>query len=1132
MNARSPSSGPAVDWSLSFFASGEGRGDKYRLLFDAARFADTQGLRGIWVPERHFTPLGGLFPQPSLLLAALARETRNLRLGAGSIVVPLHHPVRVAEELAVVDNLSGGRVVASFASGWHPGDFTLAPEAYEDRRRVMLQGVETVRRLWSGQPVSLPGGDGLDHEVRIFPTPLQRTLPTWLTSTGSAATFETAGAMGTNVLTHLVDQDLEVLAGRIAAYRRGRQRVGLPEDGGTVTVMLHTFLGEDETRVRAQARPAFRRYLLANAPLLQASAHSRGRAMDLSLLTEGDIEALVDHQFERLFSGHALLGTPQKCVPLVRSLTALGVGEIACLVDFVDEPGEVLEGLHSLLRLRELCAAPPRSRPAPLTAPPIQAPPAAPSLEALRSRAEEVLAGETFYARLLKAGGDHGPGFRLITRLWRSADEALAELELPASLRADLGRYPAHPALLDSCFVVLIATALAGDAEAGAGQVGLPAGMRGFRLLGELSRARYSRAVRVREAEDGNSLVGNVAILDADGAVIAEATGLRIQGLGKKRAAAAPTVGAYTLRWEPTTPLEARPASGGPWLVLDSGSELGGPLVAALQERGASRAQVIPEVIGHDARVIEHQVREALTAGPAGTVVFLWEAGERSGSVDPGVLGHKLAVLAAAARGAAHPGSGGARLVVVTSGALAVQGPPTAPEAATAWGLARTLFAEHPSLAGGLIDLEREPVTDRSVLLLVTALLAPERELEVAFRRGRGYVPRLEAAELPPAPALPAYRADASYLILGGMGALGLAVAGHLAARGAGALILLQRTPLSDMEQGPDPRSQRRAVEALEQAGARVAVVPADISDARSVARALEELRRRGWPPVKGVVHAAGVLHDGTLARLDADAFTRVLAPKVSGAWLVHRALGDTPLDFFVLFSSVASITGAPGQGNYAAANAFLDSLAPALVAAGRPAVSISWGPWADIGMTARTSRSGMALRSGRGLEVEAALGAFERLRSGALGAHVAVLSFDWGRLGEVVPAFASRPVFSRLVPGPAAPARGLDKAKLRAGPPAGARRMLEQYLCANVANLLGLKLGEVEPDRALTGMGFDSLSALQLRNTVDAELGVVLPMEGLLEQTTIRNLATSVLLALPEEQRVDGAESFAEVEP
>ncbi|RKH49358.1 SDR family NAD(P)-dependent oxidoreductase [Corallococcus llansteffanensis] len=521
-----------------------------------------------------------------------------------------------------------------------------------------------------------------------------------------------------------------------------------------------------------------------------------------------------------------------------------------------------------------------------------------------------------------------------------------------------------------------------------------------------------------------------------------------------------------------------------------------------------------------------------LAAGPAGgTVVFLWEAGERSGSVDPGVLGHKLAVLTAAARGAAHPVSGGARLVVVTSGALAVQGPPTAPEAATAWGLARTLFAEHPSLAGGLIDLEREPVSDRSVLLLVTALLAPERELEVAFRRSRAYVPRLEAVELPPAPALPAYRADASYLILGGMGALGLAFAGHMAARGAGALILLQRTPLSDMEQGPDPRAQRRAVEALEQAGARVAVVPADVSDARSVARALEELRRRGWPPVKGVVHAAGVLHDGTLARLDANAFTRVLAPKVLGAWLVHRALGDTPLDFFVLFSSAASITGSPGQGNDAAANAFLDSLAPALVAAGRPAVSISWGPWADLGMSARTSRPGMALRSGRGLEVEAALGAFERLRSGALGSHVAVLSFDWGRLGAVLPALAGRPVFSRLVPAPASPASGLDPTKLRAAPPAGARRMLEQYLCSSVATLLGLMPGDVEPERTLTGMGFDSLSAIQLRNTVDEELGVTLPVAGFLEQTTIRSLATAVLLALPEETRADGAEPLAEVE-
>src|SRR3989442_11809377 len=148
-----------MHFSLFYFASGgsEQRADQYRLLLDGARFADRHGFAAVWTPERHFHAFGGLYPNPSVTSAAVAATTERIQIRAGSVVLPLQNPIRVAEEWSVVDNLSGGRVAVSFASGWQVNDFVLAPDNYAVRKEVMLRGIETVRRLWRGETLSLPG---------------------------------------------------------------------------------------------------------------------------------------------------------------------------------------------------------------------------------------------------------------------------------------------------------------------------------------------------------------------------------------------------------------------------------------------------------------------------------------------------------------------------------------------------------------------------------------------------------------------------------------------------------------------------------------------------------------------------------------------------------------------------------------------------------------------------------------------------------------------------------------------------------------------------------------------------------------------------------------------------------------
>lgn len=336
-----------MDFSLFFF-SADGAADrkgKYRLLLECARFGDRRGFSAVWTPERHFQEFGGLYPNPSVLAAALAVITERIQIRAGSVVLPLHHPVRLAEEWAVVDNLSDGRVAISCASGWHPADFLLAPHQYEDRKEAMYRAVETLRRLWAGQTVRFPAGDGSKEEVRTFPRPLQPELPLWVTSAGSAETWRRAGEIGANLLTSLGNQSLEDLGQKVALYRRAREGAGRDPAAGVVSLMLHTYLGRDDEQVRRLVRQPLAAYL-------ETHMRQRDAYVQLQGITRRDKQELADIAFEHYFANASLLGSPARCSRMVGRLAAVGVDEIACLLDFGLDEETVLAGLELLDELR------------------------------------------------------------------------------------------------------------------------------------------------------------------------------------------------------------------------------------------------------------------------------------------------------------------------------------------------------------------------------------------------------------------------------------------------------------------------------------------------------------------------------------------------------------------------------------------------------------------------------------------------------------------------------------------------------------------------------------------------------------------------------------------------------------
>ncbi len=359
-----------VDFSLFYFAAdaGEGQRDRYRLLLEGAKYADTHGFSAVWTPERHFHAFGGLYPNPALTSAALATITSNVQLRAGSVVLPLHDPLRVAEEWSVVDNLSNGRVGLSFASGWHVNDFALKPENYADRKGVTLRSIETVKRLWRGESIAVKNGNGEEIQVSVLPRPVTENPPMWLTAATSLDSFKLAGELGMNVLTNMLGQSVEDLKEKLSAYRSARQEHG-HAGAGTVTLMLHTLIGESVDGVRELVREPFSAYLKTSTDLVkkarwQFPAFARpgqdgGGEMAQAELTAEEEDALMAHAFERYFRTNGLFGTPESCLPLLRELSEIGVDEVACLIDFGVPSELVLRHLQHLNRLRELCSSSP-----------------------------------------------------------------------------------------------------------------------------------------------------------------------------------------------------------------------------------------------------------------------------------------------------------------------------------------------------------------------------------------------------------------------------------------------------------------------------------------------------------------------------------------------------------------------------------------------------------------------------------------------------------------------------------------------------------------------------------------------------------------------------------------------------
>ncbi len=360
-SGRLPAAAGGMDFSLYYWGNDDGQGrQKYELLLEGAKFADAHGFCAVWTPERHFHAFGGPYPNPSVTGAAVAAVTNTIGVRAGSCVAPLHHTARIAEEWAVIDNLTDGRAGLAIASGWQPDDFVLRPENTPPRNRdVMFEQMDQLRKLWRGEEVAFAKQDGSMHPVVTQPRPVSKELPLWVTTAGNPETWKDAGRNGCNVLTHLLGQSVEEVGAKIALYHDALRDAGHNPDDFSVTLMLHSFLAEDRETARDIAREPMKDYLRSAAGLIKSYAWAfpafkkpkgvdNAFQLDLGILSPEELEEILDFAFLRYFEESGLFGTVEDALDRVEQVKRIGVTEIACLIDYGIDSATVMESLKPL----------------------------------------------------------------------------------------------------------------------------------------------------------------------------------------------------------------------------------------------------------------------------------------------------------------------------------------------------------------------------------------------------------------------------------------------------------------------------------------------------------------------------------------------------------------------------------------------------------------------------------------------------------------------------------------------------------------------------------------------------------------------------------------------------------------
>ncbi|OBK36525.1 polyketide synthase [Mycobacterium sp. 1245111.1] len=774
--------------------------------------------------------------------------------------------------------------------------------------------------------------------------------------------------------------------------------------------------------------------------------------------------------------------------------------------------------------------------------------------------------GDEFYTRSQAVGFSYGEALQSIAGIVCGDGWATAEILAPEWIAGDVDKYRFHPVLIDGAFQSVIGTTLL-DRE-GNEDAYLPVHIRRSAIYRSPPRRMTAQITVVSATKDG--IESDITLLGDDGELVAVFTGFTLQALSEKSNLSPEQVdkGLYELEWversEPAATEAITPPDNLSWLVfLDSGG-VGTALADQLRRSGHRVRAVLRQDVTALSKVgggyalnprqpeqIDRLIEAQLDSdGELAGIVNCWPLDIRAkpdghqpdgrSEIDEslGVFTILHLVKALADHDAAKP-----RLYVLTANAQPVLGSELlSVDQAAVWGLGRVVgHQEFVDRWGGLIDIDAAHDATDLASRICEHILAGSPEDQIALRGTTTFVPRLRpAAHL--APAFPTkLTPDATYVVTGGAGALGRTVATYLAERGARHITLLSRREIPPRDQWSLLSKEHRhyetvrAIRKIERLGGCVTTASVDITDAAQVDGWLRDHTRNGGRPIRGLVHSAGSVDDRLLVNMTESDFTSVMAPKVTGTRVLHNALRGHDLEFFVMFGSAGSVIASPGQGNYAAANAFLDTFAHFRRAQGLPALTIGWGPW-SVGMVEELKLE--KLYAQRGIDLitpSAGTAILDRLITQDMPTVVAITA-DWARARRAALGAKLPPMFAELgITESSSETIDSDLSALDflAKLPTAERHEVVvgsvQQIAAAVFEIAATEIGA---DDALDDLGLDSLMAMDFRLRVNATFAIDLPLLELLRGVSVNSVATRILSELRFDDADPDSAASAATEP
>ncbi len=725
--------------------------------------------------------------------------------------------------------------------------------------------------------------------------------------------------------------------------------------------------------------------------------------------------------------------------------------------------------------------------------------------EVFKKEYSSKLSGEKFYHSLKMSGLSYGKTFQGIKNIWNKSRKAIAEVQLPSSLPLDLDPYQIHPALLDACL-----QAIAGISHDSPGNnLYLPWKCNTIQFFQRSFDLLWSYA-SLQTVLDSNNLIADIKIFNEKNQLLLKLTGFQLQKIDRRKLEepSPKDLWLYRLNWQPHIRVDSVSEKNNDkksWLIFADSEGVGMALAKALEQKGdlvslLQAEEILAEgqdrVLGKISNFLESFPK------PVDYILHLWGISIPPQSLNDfeksdflgcnGVL-HIVQLLA-------RQLSVSPQLYLVTRGAQSVSGSDLEPpEQSPLWGLGKVISFELPEFKCTRIDLDPKQSVAESASLLIQQITVEDKEDQIAFRAGNKYVPRLVPFELKLSSEL-VFHPNNTYLITGGWGALGLASANWMAKKGARHLVLIGRSKPSI------PAMQ--VIREMESRGVNVMIAQADVSDPMQLDSVFKNIDDK-MPSLKGVFHAAGLIDDGALLNLDALRMKKVMLPKVDGTWNLHVKTAGLDLEFFVLFSSAVSVLGSPGQGNYAAASAYLDAMAHYRQSLGLPAISINWGPWADVGLAAEATEKLQAQKAStqhlvKVIKMEQGLKMLELLLRDSR-PQAAVLPFDLKNLLELFPKAAGMPFFEDVGGRENHAARLYARPNLRQ-PFVAPRNELERKMAALWQQTL--HVDRVGIHDSFFELGGDSVLAAQILSLARKTYGISINPQEAFQAFTVERLA------------------------